>query len=100
MRRIYDTWRKNLWNRVELLFHETGKLISEQKEITGVSIVGFKDATWISTSSLCEKACQISNVKTYVFSDSVLFVEKREMILCRPGRAKLNGIRKTITSKI
>ena len=36
-----------LWNRVRLLFHESGKLINEQKEITGVSTVGFKDATWI-----------------------------------------------------
>ena len=28
--------KNNLWNSVGLLFHETGKLISEQKEITGV----------------------------------------------------------------
>ena len=35
----------HLWNSVGLLFNETGKLISEQKEITGVSTLGFKDAT-------------------------------------------------------
>ena len=29
--------KNNLWNSVGLLFHETGKLFSEQKEITGVS---------------------------------------------------------------
>ena len=29
--------KNHLWNRVGLLFDETGKLISEQKEITGVS---------------------------------------------------------------
>ena len=29
--------KNNLWNSVGLLFRETGKLISEQKELTGVS---------------------------------------------------------------
>ena len=34
--------KNNLWNSVGLLFRETGKLISEQKEITGVSTLGFQ----------------------------------------------------------
>ena len=38
--------KNNLWNSVGLLFHETGKLISEQKEVTGVRTMKFKDATW------------------------------------------------------
>ena len=59
-----------------LSFHETGKLISEQKEITVVSTIGFKDATWMSPSLLCSKACQITNAKAYVFSDSVFCVGK------------------------
>ena len=86
--------KKNLWNSVGLLFHETGKLISEQKEITSVSTTGFKDATWMSTSLLCEKAYRITNAKTDVFSDSVLCVRKMGDDLIAPGRAKLNGIRK------
>ena len=45
--------KNNLWNRLGQIFNETGKLISEQKEITGVSTIGFKDATWMSTSLLC-----------------------------------------------
>ena len=61
---------------VGLLFHETGKLMSEQKETTGVGTIGFKDVAWMSTSLLCEKAYQINNAKTYVFSDSVLCVGK------------------------
>ena len=64
--------KNNRWNSVGLLFHETGKLISEQKEITGVKTLGFKDATWMSTSLLCDKAYRITNVKTYVSSHSVL----------------------------
>ena len=58
------------------LFNETGKLISEKKEITGVSTIAFKDATWMSTSLLCEKAYRITNAKVCVFSDSVLCVGK------------------------
>ena len=34
--------------------------------------------TWMSTSVLCCKACQITNTKAYVFSDSVLCVGKME----------------------
>ena len=54
--------KNNLWNSVGQFFRETGKLISEQKEITGVSTIEFQDDTWMSTSLLCEKG----------FSDSVL----------------------------
>ena len=76
MRRCTIREEKSLEQCVGLLFHESGKLISEQKEVTGVSTFGFKDATWMSTSLLCEQACQITNAKAYVFSDSVSCVGK------------------------
>ena len=66
--------KNHLWDSVGQLFNKTGKLISEQKEITGVSTMKFKDATWMSTILLCSKAYQITNGKAYVFSDSVLCV--------------------------
>ena len=47
-----------------------------KQEIIGISTIDFKDATWMSTSLLCEKAYQITSAKAYVFSDSVLCVEK------------------------
>ena len=47
-----------------------------KKEITGVCTKDFTDATWTSTSLLCEKAYRITNDKTYVFSYSVLCVGK------------------------
>ena len=72
----HEAKKKNLWNSVGQLFNETGKQISEQKEITGVSTVKLKDATWMSTSLLCEKAHQITNAKGYVFPDSVPCVGK------------------------
>ena len=59
------------WNSVGLLFHETGKLISEQNEITGTRTIDFQDATWMQTSLLCEKTYRFTNAKTYVVSDSV-----------------------------
>ena len=72
--------KNNLWNSAGQLFRETGKLISTEKEITGVGTIDFKDAT--SSPTLCSAW------------------EKWEMIPLRPGTAKLNGIRKTTTSRI
>ena len=64
--------KNHLWNSVEQLFNETGRLIREQTEITGVNTINFKELTWRSTSLLCSRAYQITNAKTYIFSDSVL----------------------------
>ena len=90
--------KNNLWNSVGQLFRETGKLISDQNEITGFRTIDFQEASW-KTSLMCEKAYRFTNAKTKVFSDCVLCVGKWEVILLRTGRGKLNGIRKTITSK-
>ena len=46
--------KNHFWNSVEQLFNETGKLISEQKEITCVTTIDFQERTWRSTSSLCQ----------------------------------------------
>ena len=81
--------KNHFWNSVGQLFNETGKLISEQKEITGVSTIGFKDATWMSASLLCEKAYRITNAKVYVFSDSVLCVEKMGDDLIATWKSKI-----------
>ena len=68
--------KNHFWNSVGQLFNETGKLISEQTEITGINTNNFKELTSMSTSLLCSRAHQITNAKTYVFSDSVLCVGK------------------------
>ena len=52
-------------------FNVTGKLISDQHEITGIRTIDFQDATWMQTSLLHEKAYRFTNAKTYVFSNSV-----------------------------
>ena len=68
--------KNHLWNSVGQLFNETGTLISEQTENTGVNTLNFKELTWMSASLLCSKAYRTTNSKTYVFSDAVLNVVK------------------------
>ena len=68
--------KKHLWNSVGPLFIETGKLISEQTEITGANTINFKEVTWMSTCLLCSRAYHVTNAKTHFFSDSVLCVGK------------------------
>ena len=70
--------KNNLWNKIVQSFRETGKLIGDQNEITGIRTNDFQEATWMQTSLLCEKAYRFTNAKTYVFSDSVLCVGKME----------------------
>ena len=53
-------------------FKETENLIKDQKEITGVSMIDYKEYTRSATSLLRDRIHQISNAKTYVFADSVL----------------------------
>ena len=51
--------KNNLWNSIGQFFRETGKLISEQKEITDVSTLDFQAAAWMQTSLLCEKSLSV-----------------------------------------
>ena len=55
--------KNHLWNMVGQLFNETEKPISEQTEITGVHTISFTELTWMSTSLLCEKTYQITNLR-------------------------------------
>ena len=68
--------QNHLWNSVGQLSNEAGKLFGEQEETTGVSIMKFKDASWMSTSLLCEKAYQITNAKAPLLRLCALCGEK------------------------
>ena len=83
--------KSHLWKTGRQLVRETEKLVSGQTETAGISVIDFQDLKWMSTSLLHSRAYQYSTAKAYVFSDSVPL---------RLGRAKSNGIRKRITSKI
>ena len=49
-------------------------MIKDQKEITGLTTIDNKQPTWSSTTLLYDKAFEITNAKTYVFADSMLWV--------------------------
>ena len=53
-------------------------------------IIEFEETTWRSISLLCERVCQITTAKVYVFSDSVICV--REMG-SDPNAAWMNKIK-------
>ena len=75
------------------LFNETGKLISEQKEITGVNTKVqrfYVDVARLTRSPTPKPTSSPTLCSVW---------DKWEMILLQPGRAKLNGILKTITSR-
>ena len=64
--------KNQFWTSMKKLFKETEKLIKDQKENTGESMIDHKDYTWSATGLLCARIHQISNANTYVFADSVL----------------------------
>ena len=64
--------KNHFWSSLKKLFKETEKMIKNQTEIIGVSMIGYGDYTWSATSLLCDRIHQISTAKTYVFADSVL----------------------------
>ena len=82
--------KNNLWNSIGQLFRETGKLISDQNEITGIRTIDFQDATWMQTSILREKACRFT----------ALCGKSERWPYCNLEEAKLNGVRETVTSRI
>ena len=59
---------------VEHLFRTTEKLIKEQTEITGLSTINWDQPMWRESSLLCDRAVRIMKSKTFIFSDSVLFL--------------------------
>ena len=63
--------KNQLLKSMRQLFQTTERLIKDQTEITGLTTIDYKEPTWRSTTRLCAKAIEITNVKTYVFSDSV-----------------------------
>ena len=72
MIRIYDLVKNHFWSSLKKLLKGTEKLIKNQREIIGVSMIDYGDYTWGATSLLCDRIHQFSNAKTYVFADSVL----------------------------
>ena len=66
--------KNQLLKSVKQLFQVTEKLIEDQKEISNLTTIDYKEPTWSATSLLCDRAFEITNAKTYIFADSVLCV--------------------------
>ena len=64
--------KNHFWSSLKKLFEETEKLIKNQTEITGVSMIDYEEHTWSATSLVCDRIHQISKAKTNVFANSVL----------------------------
>ena len=64
--------RKQSMRSLKQLFHVSGKLITDQKEITGFPVLNWQQLTWQRTTLLTDKAVQFATGKTFVLSDSVL----------------------------
>ena len=92
--------KNHLWNSAGLI-PWNWKLISEQQEITGVYALQISKMQRGCRQAYCVKRLTGSPTPKCTSSPTLCSVWKKcEMILLRLRRAKLNGIRKTITSKI
>ena len=54
------------------LFQMTERLITDQTEITQITMIYWRQLMWRETTLLTDRAVQFATAKTYVFSDSVL----------------------------
>ena len=54
------------------LFDVTRKLVSEQTDMQGISLIDWQEKSWKRTTLLNDRAVQLSTAKAYVFSDPVL----------------------------
>ena len=64
--------RNQSMRSLKQLFHVSGKLITDHKEITGFPVFNWQQLTWQSSTLLTDKAVQFATAKTFVLSDSVL----------------------------
>ena len=58
------------------MFDVTKKIVSEQTEIHGKSVIIWQDTSWKRTTLLNDRTVQLSTAKAYVFSESVLRMER------------------------
>ena len=57
---------------VKHLFDVTIKLVKDQKEFQGFSMINWQEHSWKRTTLLTDREVRLSTAKAYVFSDSVL----------------------------
>ena len=66
------TTRNQSQRTMKQLFDVTRKLVSEQTEIQGISLMDWQEKSWKRTIVLNDRAVQLSTAKAHVYSNSVL----------------------------
>ena len=69
---IYTQPKNQPQRTVKQLFDVTRKLVKEQTEIQGISMINWQDKSSKRTTLLTDRAVQLSTAKAYAFSDPVL----------------------------
>ena len=64
--------KNELLKSVKQFFKVTEKLITDQTEISGLTTIDYEQPMRKATTLLCDEVVEITNAKTYDFSDSVL----------------------------
>ena len=92
--------KNQLLKSVKQLFQVTERLNRDQTGISCLTTIDYEQLSWRSTTLPCDKAIEVTNAKTYVFSDSVLCLGGISDQPVEAWKTKLNGIWKLAISKI
>ena len=76
---------------VRQLFQTTGRLITDQAEIIGLTTIDWKQLMRRETTPLCERAVQIASSKTYAFPTQCSVWEPSVINQSKPGKTGSNG---------
>ena len=92
--------KNHLWQTAGQLFRETDKLVSGQTESAGMSVIDFKIWGWCRPAYCTVELINVSLRKPTPSPTLCSVWERWETVLLNLGRAKFNGIRTTIVSRI
>ena len=76
---------------VKQVFDVTRKLVRDQKEISGSSVIDWQESCWKRSTLLTDRAVQLSTAKAYVFSDSVFCMGRISENLVSAWKEKIDG---------
>ena len=86
--------------KMRQLFQVNQELITDQTEITGLATIDWQQPMWRETTLLTDRAVQLANAKTYVFSDSVMCLGGISTEPVKAWESKMTGFWKHVISKI
>ena len=69
-KRLFGEFTFDQQSAINKMFDVTRKLVRDQKEIQGISVIEWQENSWKRTTLLTDRAVRLSTAKAYVFSDS------------------------------